>query len=161
MFPVHDIVNLILKLTLKQTVFTDMAKRNKKIQKAHMDKVLSHNWEPVKLKKSDIPTIAGNLLDSKVHSIYASGSIDLANPERDGRTTTQGQIGGIDVYRHAEEKDGVKINKDWYRVLNDENSDEEYIVVGPYGGAEHWIDEIPERLKDATDLSNSGQPPQI
>ena len=64
------------------------------------------------------------------------------------------QVGGIEVYRNSPD-DPVRYNKDAYVILNDlPQLDDSSIlrVLGPQeesSDPEHWLDEIPDRLKGA------------
>lgn len=102
------------------------------------------NWAPVKLNAATLPACLSGL-PSKVIAVYGSGSIVEPNPVTDGNRD-QGQLGGLDVYREAEERDGVLINKDWYAIHYDPSTPEVFYLLGPKKDAEHWIDEIPKRL---------------
>jgi hypothetical protein len=50
------------------------------------------------------------------------------------------------VYRLAPD-DPVELNKDWYAVLIDPDDDTMLLIDGPIRDEEHWIDELPQRLK--------------
>lgn len=103
-------------------------------------------WKPVELRGNSIPHFLRNIPEKKVLAIYGSGSFAEKNPVADGNSD-RGQIGGIDVYRVAEEKDGVAINKDWYAIYQDPQTPEIIFVVGPQQDREHWINDTPDRLK--------------
>lgn len=121
--------------------------RIKKMSEQEFNGIMKRNWIPVKIEKDAQPDWMKNIPDEKVVAIYGSGSLSEENPEADGNITMPTQVGGIDVYRYAEEKDGVSINKDWYRVFIDPNDDSQLLIQGPINDDEHWIDAIPERLK--------------
>jgi hypothetical protein len=61
-------------------------------------------------------------------------------------------IGGIDVYRNSPD-DPVALNKDWYAVVTIADTDSMLLVRGPVHDSEHWLNEIPERLKGASIVS--------
>ena len=111
--------------------------------------VLSNEWKPINLKNGERPKWMKNIPKEKICAVFASGSYEQKNPENDGNSTEQNQIGGIDVYRYAEEKDGVILNKDWYRVIQNPDDTALLLVLGPFQDKEHWINNIPDRLKHA------------
>ena len=43
----------------------------------------------------------------------------------------------------------MNLNKDWYAVVAVPEKDAMYLISGPFRDDEHWLDEIPERLKGA------------
>ncbi len=65
-------------------------------------------------------------------------------------------VGGIDVYRNAYD-DPVRLNKDWYAIIQEQGSDAMFLVAGAIKDHEHWLDEISDRLKNAEIL---GVPPK-
>ena len=101
-------------------------------------------WTPVKFDQTTVPASLKGLPD-KVIAVFGSGSLSEQNPLADGNHD-RGQVGGLDVYREAEERDGVKINKDWYAVHYDPATPTVFYLLGPQRDVEHWIDEIPARL---------------
>ncbi|MBK7411708.1 MAG: hypothetical protein IPI29_04045 [Ignavibacteria bacterium] len=105
------------------------------------------NWDPVELGKELWPKFLNSVPDGKIIAVFGSASLETRNPDADGNAH-HGSIGGIDVYRVAEESDGVAINKDWYAVYleQDQNGAELIYVIGPRKDAEHWINIIPERF---------------
>lgn len=117
-----------------------------KMTSSEFERLVKGKWQPVKLEGKSIPTFLKNLPDDKVLAIYGSGSFAEQNPVADSNPD-RGQIGGIDVYRKAEEQNGVDINKDWYAIYQDPDMPEQLYVLGPKQDAEHWINEIPDRLK--------------
>lgn len=108
-------------------------------------------WAPVKFDRATLPTGLKGLPD-KVIAVFGSGSLSDQNPVTDGNPD-HGQVGGLDVYREAEEQDGVEINKDWYAVHYDPATPDVFYLLGPKQDAEHWIDEIPARLALAHPVS--------
>lgn len=119
----------------------------KQLTSEEFARLARNNWNPVKLDKILRPEFLNSVPDSKIIAVFGSASLETRNPDADGNAHHQ-SIGGIDVYRVAEERDGVAINKDWYAVYleHDQNGDESIYVIGPRKDAEHWIDIIPERL---------------
>ena len=110
--------------------------------------ILERNWIPVELIGEARPSWMHNIPENIIHSVYASGS-GISIPRPNIYPLPAGDlIGGIDIYRNAP-NDPVKFNKDWYAVITDSEHDDMLLVCGPYRDNEHWIDEIPERLKGA------------
>lgn len=130
--------------------------RIKKMPKAEFLKVMERKWIPVKLLEDARPTWMANIPDDVMNCVYASG-IDLLTGMPSEYPLPSGElIGGIDVYRNAPD-DPVELNKDWYAVIHAVESEEMLLVAGPYEDHEHWINDIPERLKGAEVL---GVPPK-
>lgn len=115
------------------------------------EKYLSKSAKPIRFNTTDRPKWAQGIPDEKLHSGFASGSIAPA----EGSANVTDQIGGIDIFRHAEPKDGVNLNKDHYYVVKDPEEPDYLYVLGPYKedpnspSKEHHIDELPERLQKA------------
>jgi hypothetical protein len=124
-----------------------MAKKSKSMTVAEFERTLSLNWQPEVLPPERRPGWLRGIPDEKVYAVLGSGSIVIPPPHADQNATIRGQIGGIDVYRHAEPSDGVKLNKDWYRVVQDPDDPDHLFVLGPVRDQEHWIDALPARLK--------------
>ncbi len=116
-----------------------------KLTREEFQALNARTWEPVKLEKASIPACLQGLPNDKVVAVFGSGSLVTPNPLADGNAD-RGQVGGIDVYRAAEETDGVSLNKDWYAIHFDPDDPNILYVVGPKQDAEHWIDTIPSRL---------------
>jgi hypothetical protein len=117
--------------------------KSKEMKPEEFQKISSQKWKPLKLEAEDVPASMRGL-PAKVVAIFGSASLDTPNPVADG-DPDYGQVGGIDVYRTAEVEDGVALNKDWYVIRRDPNTEKLYII-GPIRDAEHWIDEFPDRL---------------
>lgn len=110
-------------------------------------RLCSGDWKPVRMDVGTRPAFLGSLPESKIVAVYGSASLDTSNPNADGNAHRT-SIGGIDVYRVAEDSDDVAINKDWYAVHYEREQDgsERIYVLGPRKDAEHWIDNLPVRL---------------
>jgi hypothetical protein len=65
--------------------------------------------------------------------------------------------GGIDVYRNSRD-DPVELNKDWYAVVAIPGTDTMFLVEGPFKDDEHWLNEIPKRLRGAEILGVPKKP---
>lgn len=124
-------------------------KRLKKMAKKEFEKILKKEWNPQQIDDTTLPSWIKNIPREKLFAAFGSGSLDKPNPEIDNNKTIKNQVGGMDIYRYAEKKDGVELNKDWYRFLLDPNDADLLIVVGPIKDKEHWIDDIPSRLQFA------------
>jgi len=75
----------------------------------------------------------------------ASGSSALVGGYASTSIPSAAQIGGIDVYRGSTD-DPVALNKDWYAVLRNADAGA-FLVEGPIRDREHWLDDLPERLR--------------
>jgi hypothetical protein len=127
-----------------------MTKKKPKSMPAEEFKVvLEGQWAPVRLEPVSWPGWLRNIPKGKVKAVIASGDVAPGIPHftEDDLANATFEIGGIDVYRYAEPKDGVKLNKDWYSVVYDPSAPDKFAVVGPIKDSEHWIDELPDRLK--------------
>lgn len=120
--------------------------RVKKMPLEQFEDVMGREWRPVELRGDSIPDWAQGLPESIRHSIMASGT-KLSGSSYSSETIPSGEIiGGIDVYRNAPD-DPVDLNKDWYAVVVIPGDDSLLLVDGPFKDAEHWLDELPQRLK--------------
>lgn len=120
--------------------------------------VWKQTWTPLKLLGNKQPAWTQGIPEEKVAHIYASGC-PLPSDLPPGIPIPSGDlIGGIDIYRHAEPKDGVKFNKDWYAIIRRSNSPQMLLVAGPYKDHEHWCDKLATRLQNVEIL---GVPPKI
>ena len=121
--------------------------RFKKMKEEEFRKILEKGrWVPYRLV-GKMPDWMKNIPTSKIHSIYASGS--KVKPKKEAGYDNV--IGGMDIIRYAEEKDGVRFNKDHVIIIKDPKNDDMLLVIETpkEEDSEHWIDEIPERLKKA------------
>ena len=127
-----------------------MARRVKKMPRKEFDKIADFSWSPVKLESDAIPEWLKNIPDDVLHSVYASGTNAGGGTDYSDQSVGTGQlIGGIDVYRNAPE-DAKDLNKDWYAVVVPPDDSPWYLISGPFKPKkDHWLDEIPERLKGA------------
>lgn len=124
----------------------------KQMTKEEFERLLRRKWSPVSLDKGTGPAFLANLPEDKVVALFGSASLAEPNPNADGNAA-HGVVGGIDVYRSAEVKDGVALNKDWYAIYQDPDDPDKSFVIGPQRDPEHWIDAIPPRLAFAEPAS--------
>lgn len=126
-----------------------------KLSKTEFDSIANHNWNPVILEEKNIPRAFEGMPDYKLYMCIGSGSYTEVNPEVDGNKTLTNQVGGIDVYRIAEEKDDAALNKDWYRIMLNPSDPNSFYLIKQANkrSTEHWLDDIPERLDKA--ITNS------
>ena len=125
--------------------------RFKKMKREEFEPVFKKNkWLPYKLV-GEMPDWMKNIPQSKIHSIYASGS-SVKPIEESGYKNV---IGGFDIFRYAEKEDGVNFNKDHVVVIRDlTNDDMLFVVETPAANdSEHWINDIPGELKNAEILA--------
>ena len=120
--------------------------------------VMDKQWEPVKLNPQLFPRWMRGIPPEKIHSVYASGDNPRPVPTytADDLKNVTFNVGGIDVHRNAEPEDGVRINKDWYSVVWDPMVPDTLSVVGPIKPEDHWIDELPERLRGLDGSARAG-----
>lgn len=119
---------------------------------SEFSEIMEKEWHPVRLDGKHIPSSLRRIPIDKIHSIYASGTL---YPEWESLPTgypiTSGQhVGGIEVYRYAPD-DPLNLNKDGYAVFYLPN--DSLLVIADLDkeeDPEHWVDEIPDRLKNAS-----------
>jgi hypothetical protein len=123
-------------------------RRIKRMSVEEFEEVTQRSWSPVKLEGDAIPSLLRGIPDSVVDSVYASGTCIPEIPFSDPTIPSGWLIGGIDVYRKAPD-DPYDLNKDWYAVITvtSAGSDGMLLVKGPLCDSEHWLNEIPDRLK--------------
>jgi hypothetical protein len=119
--------------------------------------VMDREWVPVQLMGTAIPEFLQNIPKELVHSVYGSATFMPTTAYSDPRIPSGNLLGGIDVYRHAPD-DPVELNKDWYAVVTIPNGESMLLVTGPFADAEHWLNEIPDRLKGAEILGVPAKP---
>ena len=123
-------------------------KRPKAMPLYEFEEVPKRTWAPLELVGNARPSWMCNIPSDVVHSVYASGS-GVGIPKPGNYSLPAGDlVGGIDIYRNAAD-DSVKYNKDWYAIVVDLGHDNMLLACGPYKDNEHWINKIPERLKEA------------
>lgn len=124
-----------------------MAKRVKKMPLEQFEAVRRRDWVPVGLAGAAVPEWLQGIPLETIHCIAGSGTLYRRMSYSGGAAIMGGDlIGGIDVYRYAPD-DPVELNKDWYAVLIDPDDDTMLLIDGPIRDDEHWIDELPQRLK--------------
>jgi hypothetical protein len=129
-----------------------MAKRIKKMPKEQFVEVMKRDWAPVKLESGAIPDWMNGIPHSVLNSVYASGGPFPGLPYPDSNIPSARLLGGIDVYRNAP-GDPVDYNKDWYAVLAVSGADSMLLIRGPIFDADHWLDQIPDRLQNVEILA--------
>lgn len=129
-----------------------MAKRVKKMSIGEFNEIQQREWGAVQLVAGAIPEFLRGIPDEKLHSVVASGTRLPGVGYSDHLVPSGELIGGIDVYRNAPD-DPVELNKDWYAVLRDPDSDAMVLVSGPFKDDEHWLDELSPRVRDAEILA--------
>ncbi len=120
--------------------------RVKRMPQVQFQEVMKREWVPVQLTGAAIPEFLHGLPNELLHSVYASGIHYSGLANANTLIPSGVLIGGIDVYRNAPD-DPADLNKDWYRVIVMPEDDSMFLVTGPHKDQEHWLDEIPERLK--------------
>jgi hypothetical protein len=63
-------------------------------------------------------------------------------------------MGGLDVFRDSRNhQEGVNWNIDHYVIIRDTVNGGALLMYGPFRDHEHWINEIPKRLKNVEILT--------
>lgn len=130
--------------------------RLKKMPEAEFLEIMDRKWAPVELIGDALPTWMENIPRNVINCVYASGIDFPSDMPVENPLPSSDLVGGIDIYRNAPD-DPVRLNKDWYSVIRDPESEKMLLVAGPYIDHEHWINDIPERLNGAEIL---GVPPK-
>ena len=147
---VYDIYESIWKVC-------DMSKRKrfKRMNLSEFRPVMEKGWTPVQISSENIPQFLQRLSQEKIHSIYASGTFSPQWTSLPSGYTTMSSglhAGGMEVYRFAPD-DPVELNKDGYAIFFVPS--ESFLLVADLekdGDREHWIDDIPDRLKGIDSL---------
>jgi hypothetical protein len=129
----------------------------KRMPYEQFDQVMQREWAPVQLMGTAIPGFLANIPTAILHSVYGSATSTPSVAYNDPRIPSAELLGGIDVYRYAAD-DPVELNKDWYAVVTIPNSESMLLVTGPFKDAEHWLNDIPNRLKGAEILGVPAKP---
>jgi len=116
--------------------------RTKKVTNEEYDAIVkaAEPWTILGVEKDSLPQCIQGYPPEKIHMIAASGSVIPIDTEY-GK-----EVGGIDVFRNAED-DPVNFNKDHYVIVLDSRTNEKRLF-GPIRDSEHWIDSIPSRFDD-------------
>lgn len=123
----------------------------KKVTAAELQPITERNWVPVQLSYGSLPEWLRRAPPLQRLYVYASGS--HVNPLVDGFGRCI--IGGIDILRDARSHgDPVNLNRDHYIMIRDTNTDDAILVKVPLKHDEHWINDIPEHLKNVEFLSH-------
>jgi len=121
--------------------------RIKKMPREQFKVVLQREWIPVKLVGDALPDWAKGISEKVLHSVIASGTKTSGLPYRSATIPSGRLVGGLDVYRYAPD-DPVELNKDWYAVVVVPHQDNTLLVDGLFKDTEHWLNDIPSRLKE-------------
>lgn len=111
----------------------------------------SDQWIPAQYMADSYPEWMQNIPKEKIHSVYASAS-SIPSMSDDGRTI----VGGMDIFRYAEPRDQVLLNKDHVLIVQDGDGKDKFLIDGPYKDHEHWINDIPKRLIGANLIEIQG-----
>ena len=118
--------------------------RIKAIPRVAFAPVMEHRWEPVELCDDSIPVFASSIPRQTLFRFLASGEANANTQYSTDRIPFGRLVGGFDVYRRAPE-DPVRLNKDWYAVVDPCDGSENLLVDGPQKDNEHWLNEVPRR----------------
>jgi hypothetical protein len=137
--------------------------KRKTISKIEFAKIIElYKWAPVKLLKKQYLEIFKNIPEEKIIMMAASG--DFAEPieEMLNGKRISGIVGGVDVVRWDKKdcKIGYPFNKDHYVILKS-GSREILVIEGPLKDSEHWLTELPKRLRHADVLEVIGKEKNI
>lgn len=122
---------------------------------SEFSKIMEKDWRPVRVTPENIPLFLKRLSQEKIHSIYASGTFSpqwTSLPNGYTPISSGLHAGGMEVYRFAPD-DPLKLNKDGYAIFFVPS--ESFLLVADlekYNDKEHWIDDIPDRLKGVDSL---------
>lgn len=117
---------------------------------------MERHWTPVELRDESLPDFARSNPENTLYRFLASGEANNASPYS-SRTVPSGRlVGGFDVYRHSPD-DPVRLDKDWYAVIDPGQNSDTLLVDGPIKDHEHWLNEVPERFDGVQLLKTSGK----
>lgn len=118
--------------------------KEKTIKPEEFARVQGKKWQPVQLSNEVLFECFSRIPKEKIKGVYASGSHASSIPRTTSHNREERLVGGIDVYRLAPD-DPVNYNKDWYAVVC-RPEDNLLHIIGPQKDAEHWTNELPDRL---------------
>jgi hypothetical protein len=112
--------------------------------------ILQFMWIPVQVPQSKWPIWMRSIPEYIINSVYASGclSLPLEFNYKSDQVYSVALVGGFDIYRNSPD-DPVELNKDWYALLQHSDYQCVILVDGPFKDEEHWLNEVPNRLKNA------------
>jgi len=122
--------------------------RTKKVPREPFDELGSVYSEPVQFTPETIPACLSRIPPDILCSVYGSVSPSQATPYYDCDNRIGDLIGGVDVYRYSPD-DPVPLNRDWYPLVQLDDDSCCYLLDGPKKPPDHWLEEIPGRLKGA------------
>lgn len=122
--------------------------RTKKVPREPFDEIGSVYSEPVQFTPETIPACLSGIPSDILCSVYGSVSPSQATPYYDCDNRIGDLIGGVDVYRYSPD-DPVPLNRDWYPLVQLDDDSCCYLLDGPKKPPDHWLEEIPGRLKGA------------
>ena len=122
--------------------------RIKRMPLEEFEQVLMRDWVPVELAGDAIPKWAQGIPPGSYLCASGTGTINnpLVSVYPNELIPSGALIGGIDVYRRSPD-DPVEWNKDWYAVVRSGNDPTLLLVDGPKKDAEHWLNELPARVR--------------
>lgn len=130
--------------TSKRGVDAMAHKRFKHMTKEEFHKLISRfGWAPRKLAEHQYPQLFENIPREKVLYVAVSGSFEDVREED--------MVGGVSIIRWDEKdlKHGCPFNKDQYYVFIDKENSNYVIVEGPFRDHEHWLNQLPDWLRNA------------
>jgi len=122
--------------------------RIKTVTRAQLQDLISCDWEPVQFTLNSIPACLSGIPPDVFYAAYGSISPSQATPYSSPAIPGGQLIGGIDVIRHSPD-DPVLLNKDWYALVEPDGDSRMYLLDGPKNPHDHWLDDLPARLKNA------------
>jgi len=128
----------------------DRRLRPKSITEAEFRPLKERNWRPVELAYNALPTWMKAIPERQRVHVYGSGSPLGEYGEQYQETV----MGGLDVFRDSRNhQEGVNWNIDHYVIIRDTVNGGALLMYGPFRDHEHWINEIPKRLKNVEILT--------
>jgi len=131
-----------------------MTIKRKYITEEEFRPIMQKKWLPVELLYDTLPCWMKKVPESQRCHVYASGSsVGISSKQFEGY-----EVGGFDVFRDARNhpehtRYQVNWNKDHYVVIRDPEKNDMLLMYGPIKDHEHWINKIPERLKNVEILT--------
>lgn len=106
--------------------------------------IMKREWRPVELTYDTLPSWMKTVPKAQRAHVYASGSFLGEFNEQYGGP----ELGGVDVFRDARNHpEQVNWNKDHYVIIRNPKNGDALLMYGPLKDHEHWINDIPSRLR--------------
>jgi len=132
----------------------------KEVPREVFDEIASPQCEPVQFTPETMPACFSGLPSDVLCCAYGSVSPEQAIPYFNRGAPIGDLIGGVDIYRHSPD-DPVPLNRDWYALVKPYDDSRCYLLDGPKRPHDHWLEQIPGRLKGARIWDRTEPTPEV